>query len=99
MSYFLSTLPVFVFPSDFAWSDLGTWHSLFCHMQKGNNNNVSIASEVHFAESHNCIVDARQMKKVLLVGVDDCVVAENDGNLLVCRMSEENRIKYFTDIK
>ena len=39
------------------------------------------------------------MKKVIVIGMDGCIVAENDGNLLVCKMSEENRIKDFTDVK
>ena len=39
------------------------------------------------------------IKKVMVIGVDDCIVAENEGNLLVCKMSEENRIKDFSDIK
>ena len=63
------------------------------------NNNVSLGTDISFAESHNCVVDTRGMKKVMVIGIDDCIVAENEGNLLVCKMSEENRIKDFTDIK
>ena len=90
---------VFVFPADFGWSDLGTWYSLYTNMSKDVNNNVSVGAEVSFAESHNCVVDTRCMKKVMVIGMDGCIVAENDGNLLVCKMSEENRIKDFTDVK
>lgn len=90
---------VFVFPADFGWSDLGTWYSLYTNMPKDVNNNVSVGAEVSFAESHNCVVDTRCMKKVMVIGMEGCIVAENDGNLLVCKMSEENRIKDFTDVK
>lgn len=90
---------VYVFSADFGWSDLGTWYSLYCHLPKNVDGNVAIGADILFAESHNCIVDTRHMKKVLLVGVDDCIVVEHNGNLLVCKMSEENRIKYYTDIK
>ena len=90
---------VFVFPADFGWSDLGTWYSLYMNLPKDVNKNVSVGAEVSFAESHNCVVDTRCMKKVIVIGMDGCIVAENDGNLLVCKMSEENRIKDFTDVK
>lgn len=90
---------IFVFPVDFGWSDLGTWVSLHCNMQKDVNGNVALGTDIRFAESHNCIVDTRNLKKVVVVGVDNCIISENDGNLLVCRMSDENRIKEFSDEK
>lgn len=88
---------VFVFPAEFGWSDLGTWYSLYNNLAKDVNGNVSIGAETLFAESHNCMVDTRCMKNVMVIGMNDCIVAENDGNLLVCKMSEENRIKDFTN--
>lgn len=88
---------IFVFPSNFGWSDLGTWVSLHSNVQRDLNNNAALSPSVHFLESHNTIVNAKGLKRVVLIGVDDCIVAENDGNLLVCRMSEENRIKEFSD--
>ncbi len=88
---------IFVFPSNFGWSDLGTWVSLHSNVQRDLNNNAALSPSVHFLESRNTIVNAKGLKRVVLIGVDDCIVAENDGNLLVCRMSEENRIKEFSD--
>lgn len=90
---------IFVFPAEFGWSDLGTWYSLFSNLPKDVNNNVAIGADITLAESHNCVVDTRSLKKVMIIGVDDCIVSENNGNLLVCKMSEENRIKDFTDVK
>jgi mannose-1-phosphate guanylyltransferase len=52
-----------------------------------------------FADSRNCVVNTRGMKNVVVLGVDDCIIAENEGNLLVCKMSEENRIKDFAEEK
>ena len=90
---------IFVFPVDVGWSDLGTWVSLHCNMQKDVNGNVALGRDIRFAESHNCMVDTRNLKKVVVVGVDNCIISENDGNLLVCRMTDENRIKEFSDEK
>lgn len=35
------------------------------------------------------------MKKVVVQGLDGYVVAENDGQLLICKLTEEQRIKLF----
>ncbi|MBR5455968.1 MAG: mannose-1-phosphate guanylyltransferase [Bacteroidaceae bacterium] len=88
---------IFVFPSNFGWSDLGTWMSLHANMQKDLNGNVSIGADSHFSESRNCIVNVRGLDKVVVIGVDDCIIAENGGNLLVCRMKDDNRVKEFSD--
>lgn len=88
---------IFVFPADFGWSDLGTWISLHENMQKDLNGNVAVGAEVAFSESRNCFVSTRDMKKVVVIGMNDCIVAEKDENLLICRMGEENRLRDFTE--
>lgn len=88
---------IFVFPSDFGWSDLGTWMSLHDNLQQDLNSNVAVGADVRFTESHKCFVSARGLKKVVVVGMDNCIVAEKDGNLLICRMGEESRLKDITD--
>ena len=88
---------IFVFPVDFGWSDLGTWVSLHERMPQDINGNVSIAPTVELLDSHNCVVHAQEAKRVVLIGINDCVVSEHDGNILVCKMSEENRIREVAD--
>lgn len=89
---------IFVFPSNFGWSDLGTWVSLHNQVAKDLNGNVALGTcGADFCETRNCIVNTRGMKSVVVIGVDDCIISENEGNLLVCKMSEENRIKEFSD--
>ena len=50
-------------------------------------------------DSHNCIVYTTQEKRVVIQGLDDCIVAEYDDALLICKLSEEQRIKQFTEEK
>ena len=88
---------IFVFPAEFGWSDIGTWYSLANNLQKDVNGNAALGTDVRFAETHNCVVDTRGIKKVVVIGMENCVVAENNGCLLVCKMSEENRIQDFLD--
>lgn len=88
---------VFVFPAEFGWSDLGTWLSLHENMPQDLNGNVAVGKEISFSESHNCFVSTRDLNKVVLVGLDNCIVAEKDNNLLICKMGEENRLKDLID--
>ena len=90
---------IFVFPSNFGWSDLGTWLSLQNNAPKDLNGNAALVPGVSFVESRNCIVNTKSMDQVVVIGMDDCIVAENDGKLLVCRMSEEGHIKEFSGEK
>jgi mannose-1-phosphate guanylyltransferase len=87
---------IFVCPSDFGWSDLGTWGSLHEQSKKDLYGNVSIGQDISLVESHNCIVHTVQEKKVVIQGLDGYIVAENDDTLLICKLSEEQRIKQFS---
>ena len=86
---------VFVLPSSFGWSDLGTWGSLYELSDKDPNGNVSLHSEAHFYEAHGNIVVLEAGKKAIVQGVDDLIIAEEKGALLVCKKAEEQRIKQF----
>ena len=87
---------IFVCPSDFGWSDLGTWGSLLQQSRKDLYGNACIGKDIQMIESHNCIVHATQEKKVVVQGLDGYIVAENNGTLLICKLSEEQRIKQFS---
>ena len=87
---------IFVCPSDFGWSDLGTWGSLHQLSQKDLYGNACIGSDISMFESHNCIVHTAQEKKVVIQGLDGYIVAENNDTLLICKLSEEQRIKQFS---
>lgn len=86
---------IFVHPVSFGWSDLGTWSSLRNHLDKDLYGNASVGQDVKLFESNNCIVYAPDAKKVVVQGLDGYVVVEKDGILLICKLSEEQRIKLF----
>lgn len=86
---------IFVYPGNFAWSDLGSWGSLREQKEKDAYGNVTIGNGISLYESFNCVVHAAHLKKVVVQGLDGFVVAENNGELLICRLSEEQRIKLF----
>ena len=84
---------VFVMPSSFGWSDLGTWGSLYELSEKDADGNVSLHSEAHFHEAKNNIVVLEPGKKVIVQGVEDMIIVEQGGALLVCKKAEEQQIK------
>ena len=88
---------IFVFPANFGWSDLGTWGSLHLNSQRDAQNNALIGENIKMYESRNCVVHTTQEKKVVIQGLDGYIVAEKDNTLLICRLSEEQRIKEFAE--
>ena len=86
---------VYVIPSSFGWSDLGTWGSLYELSEKDENGNVSLHSETHFYDAKGNIVVLEASKTAIVQGVEDMIIVEQDGKLLVCKKREEQRIKQF----
>lgn len=91
---------VYVNISDFGWSDLGTWGALHEISGRDDSNNASLHCKTLFIESNDNVVAMSDNKLVVLQGLDDYIVAESDNVLLICKKSEEQRIKHFvTDVK
>ncbi len=88
---------IFVCPANFGWSDLGTWSSLLAHTNKDLYGNGIIGQNIFLYETNRCIVHATQSKKVVIQGLNDYIVVEKDGVLLICKLSEEQRIKQFSE--
>ena len=56
-----------------------------------------IGQNVQLYDSHNCIVHTLEEKRVVIEGLDGYIVAENDDTLLICKLSEEQRIRQFSE--
>ena len=61
---------VFVYPSDFGWSDLGTWGSLYDHLQHDEANNGVIGNNVMLYDSKKNIINAPNDKVVVVQGLE-----------------------------
>lgn len=86
---------VFTHPADFGWSDLGNWASLHEKLSHDATGNGAVGN-VKMYECSNCVVHTEDAKKVVLQGLDGFIVSEKGGQILVCRRSEEQRIKEFS---
>ena len=86
---------VYTHPADFGWSDLGNWASLHDKLTKDAAGNGAVGN-IKLYECKNCVVHAEDAKKVVLQGLDGYIVSEKNGQILVCRRSEEQRIREFS---
>ena len=90
---------IFVCPASFGWSDLGSWSSLYMHTRHDLYGNSLIGPDINVYDTHNCMIHTTQEKKVVVQGLDDYIVAEKDNLLLICKISEEQRIRQFSGDK
>lgn len=87
---------VYVFPASFGWSDLGTWGSLYEQVSKDAAQNAVVGDGVKMIESSGCIVHVPAGRRIVLQGLENYIIAEENGVLLICRKSDEQRIKEFS---
>ena len=87
---------VYTLPADFGWSDLGNWASLYDKLMKDADDNAAVGN-VKFYECRDCVVHVEDAKKVVLQGLESYIVSEKNGQFLVCKRSEEQRIREFSD--
>ncbi len=91
---------VYVFASDFGWSDLGTWGSLYDMIDKDTNSNAIIGKNVMTYNSNNCVINAPDNKLVVVQGLDGYIVAVKKDSLLICKKEDEQQIRNMVnDIK
>jgi mannose-1-phosphate guanylyltransferase len=85
---------VFVILSDFGWSDLGTWKSLYDVSQKDEQQNT-IDGKIMAYDTQGCIIKTPKDKLVVVQGLEGYIVAENDGVLMICKIDQEQRVRDF----
>lgn len=92
---------VYVLPSEFGWSDLGNWASVYELSEKDYVGNAVIPSEkVIMYDSSNCMVNVPKGKLVILQGLHDFIVVEENNTLLICPRDQEQEIKQIVgDVK
>ena len=82
----------YTIPAEFGWSDIGTWGSLFTHVEKDTHNNARRGKTV-VRDTQNSIVNVEEGVEAVVQGLDGYLVAFRDRSLLVCKLAEEQHIK------
>lgn len=88
---------VYVLCADFGWSDLGTWGSLYENSQKDDKQNAIISGDVLSYDTTNCIVNLPEGKLAVIQGLNDYIVVESNGVLLICTREDEQKIRHFVN--
>ena len=87
---------VYTLPSDFGWSDLGTWASLHAESNKDEHGNSINAPQSMILDTSNTLLRAPKDKLVVINGLDDYIVVDESDVLLIFPKSKEQEIKALT---
>lgn len=91
---------VYVIPSAFGWSDLGTWASLYDNYEKDYYGNAVKGENVMIYDATNNMIMANKDKLVVVQGLEEYIIIDTDDVLLICRKDKEQEIKDITtDLK
>lgn len=88
---------IYCFPASFGWSDLGTWGSLRENVTRDKSGNAIVGENVKTYETRDCVIHCSEERRVVVQGLEGYIVAEKDNTLLICKLSEEQRIKQFSE--
>ena len=86
---------VYVFPSSFGWSDLGTWGSIDNQLAKNNDNNSKRGGEINLYDSRDNIVILDDISECVISGLTGYIVVQSGKSILICRKTDEQEIKKF----
>ena len=78
------------------WSDLGSWSALGEHIASDADGNSVVGRDVRLYDSRDCIVHADDARTVVVEGLEGYIVSLRDGNLIICRRSDEQHIREYS---
>jgi len=91
---------VYIIPSSFGWSDLGTWGSAYENLGKDYLENAVAGDNVVVIDAVKNMVHADNKKLVVLQGLEDFIIVDTKDVLLICKKEKEQDIKeYVAEIK
>jgi mannose-1-phosphate guanylyltransferase len=91
---------VYVIPSSFGWSDLGTWNAAYENIEKDSADNAVFAKHTMLINASNNMIHIGQDKLVVLQGIDNHIIIDTDDVLMICSRTKEQEIKeYVAEIK
>ncbi|MDG1296338.1 MAG: mannose-1-phosphate guanylyltransferase [Saprospiraceae bacterium] len=85
---------IYTLPAEIGWSDLGTWGSLYAESEKDEAGNViNNITHKHITNVNNSYIRTSADKLVVIKGLDDYIVIDEDDVLLIYPKKEEQNIK------
>lgn len=90
------TRDAYVRRSDFGWSDIGTWGSLYQNAPKDEHGNVCYGKTLTYDTQH-CIINSAPGKLTVIDSLDNYIVVDTPDVLMICPKANEQNIKVFVD--
>ena len=87
---------IYVVPSRFGWDDVGSWEALDRYREKDDKGNVLVGS-AKVVDSHGNLVISSS-HDIVVEGLKDIYVIENDGKILVGNKSNVANVKELKNI-
>lgn len=87
---------VYVIPSNFGWDDVGSWEALDRYRDKDELGNILVGESKVVKANNNLVISSSN--KVVVEGLSDIYVIENDGKVLVGHKSNVANIKELKNI-
>lgn len=81
--------------ADFDWSDLGTWGSLYAHLDKDNNNNSVQGNNVKLFNSQNTLIKVENGTEAVIDSLDGYIVVQSENRLMILKNENEQELKNF----
>ncbi len=88
---------VFVLCSDFGWSDLGTWGSLYEVTKKGDDNNALLSKDIFHYDTQDSLIRVPKDKVAIIQGLKDYIVVDTEDVLLICHKDDDDAIRMYSN--
>ena len=83
---------IYCMKSEFGWSDLGTWVSLYELLDKNDNNSVHKGDVLTYDAKNNLVISDNQL--VSVVGLDNIGVINHNGKILVIDLEKSEEVRH-----
>lgn len=88
-----------VFEASFGWSDLGTWHSLYCQSNKDENKNMVKAGDVMLDKVNDSLIVSENKNKLIVAkGLSNYMIVDTGDVLMICPRNDSDFKNIITDL-
>jgi len=84
---------VYVLPASFDWNDLGTWGALHGELDIDDQKNAVVNAQLVSYEATKNIIYTNKPKIVVVDGLEDYIIVDNDDVLMIVPKEKEQEIK------
>ena len=83
---------IYTLPSEFGWSDLGTWSSLRDYLTKDKNGNAAIGN-VEFINSNNCTAHIKNSNRVVVKDLNNTFIIGSGDEVKYYKLNEDGNLE------